>query len=365
MNKLITLAVTCNLALLTPSFAKGFDSISVNEGIEVINDTSFSAESVAISDDGKEVCWIAKKKDSKIVIASDVFYKKFNSQSVSRLDKHGILNAFTKCSFDSEGNLVTSKLHWRPLALSRTIVVGLIRGDFDPIGYASSVTTMDHSNKVLEVIKPKSLGLKSNRIFLKHPRYSPDGKWLTYYLSHGKKTKGVFLHHIESGQTHQLSSVYDKHPTWTPDGTKILFHHQIDANETNPEKAYLGYFDLKLTQDGSIKDSKRILLDKIYSSKFMYQKHPAVLAGTNLVFFHGEEEEGDKKSLFVRELKPGSKNYKIKLKLNGIKISKAKHPASGAFDDKIVFIGKEKGADEEKVLLLNPQALDQIIREMK
>ncbi len=365
MNKLAALALALNFTAFSPSFAKGISSISINEGIEVINDSSFAAESVAISDDGKQVCWIAKNKDSKIVIASDVYYKNINETEVHQLDKHGLLNAFTKCSFDQDGNLVTSKLHWRPLALSRTIIVGLIRGDFDPIGYASSITTMDHSDKVLNVIKPKSLELKSNRIFLKHPRYSPDGKWLTYYLKHGKKIEGVFLHHLESGKTHQLSDVYDKHPTWTPDGSKILFHHQIDANDTNPEKAYLGYFNLDLSSDGSLKKSKRVLLDEIKIDKFMYQKHPAVLAGTNLVFFHGEEEAGDKKDLFVRELRKGSKTYKVKLKLDGVKISKAKHPASGAFDDKIVFIGKEKGAKEEKVLMLTPKALDQIIREMK
>ena len=361
MNKLMTLGLVLNLLSIAPSYAKGFKSISVNDGIEVLNNRSFSAESVAISDDGEKICWIAKSKDSKIVIPSDVFYRDLGDKKVKRLDKHGFLNAFTKCSFDQDNNLVTSKLHWRPLALSRTIIMGLLKGEFDPIGYASSITKMDENQKVLSAIMPKSLDLKSDRIFLKHPRYSPDGKWLTYYLKHGKKLEGVYLHHIATGKTHQLSAGYDKHPTWSPEGDKILFHFQIDATETNPEQAYLGYFDLELNDNGDVKSSSRIMLDDIEKVGFRYQKHPAMLAGTDFVFFHGEEEAGDKKDLFVRELKPGSKTYKLKLKLNDLKITKAKHPASGAFDNKIVFIGKVKDTNEDQVLMLSPKAIDNIL----
>ena len=339
------------------------DSIKLSKGIELLDNSTFGAESVAISDDGKQICWIAKAKDSKIVIPSEVYFKDIDSDQAQKADKHGALNAFTKCSFDRDGALVTSKLHWRPLALTRTIVMGLIRGDFDPIGYVSSITSMDHSGKVFTQIKPKDLGLKSNRIFLKHPRYSPDGKWLTYYLKHGKKIEGVYLHHIKSGKTHQLSNVYDKHPTWSPDGSKILFHYQIDGDNEKPEQAFLGYFDVTLSNDGEVK-SRRVLLDDITATAFSYQKHPAMLSGTNLVFFHGEDEPGAKKSLFVRELNTKSKSFKLKLEMADIKITKAKHPASGAFDNKIVFIGKLKGQEEDNVFVLTTEALEKIIKKV-
>src|SRR5690606_38226332 len=138
------------------------------------------------------------------------------------------------------------------------------------------------------------------------------------------------------------SDVYDKHPTWSPDGSKILFHYQIDATKDQPEMAYLGYFDVSLSESGDLIESKRIMLDEPKEVGFRYQKHPAILPGTNLVFFHGEENAGDKKDIFVRSLSPNSKAFKIKMEIEDVKISKAKHPASGAFDDSIYFIGKTK-----------------------
>lgn len=352
--------------LLSPiTWATEFESIKIKKGIEIINQTSFGAESVAVSDDGSKLCWIAKSRDSKIVIPGDIFMRDLNDDAVKRAKKGGALNAFTKCSFDEKNNLVTSKLHWRPLALTRTIVTGLISGDMDPKGFVSSISIFDEDSKKVRDIRPKSLGLKSNRIFLKHPRVSPNGEWITYYLKHGKKIQGVYLHHFASGKTHQLSNVYDKHPTWSPDGSKILFHYQIDATETQPEMAYLGYFDVNLSESGDLIESKRIMLDEPKDVGFRYQKHPAILAGTNLVFFHGEENAGDKKDIFVRDLSPNSKVFKIKMEIEDVKITKAKHPASGAFDDSIYFIGKTKGAEEDMVLRLTPKALAKITAELK
>lgn len=365
MKKIIIPLVLAGLAPLSlVAENKGFDSIKIKSGIEVINDTSFAPESVAVSDDGSRICWIAKSKDSKLVIPGDVFIKDMSTKKITQADKGGAFNAFTKCSFDEQNNLVTSKLHWRPLALTRTIVMGLIRGDFDPIGYVSSISTLDDSFEVINNIRPKSLGLKSNRIFLKHPRFSPDGKWLTYYLK-TKKLEGVYLHHVDSGKTTQLSDVYDKHPTWSPDGSKILFHYQVDAFENSPEMAYLGYFDLSLSDEGDVISSKRVMLDDVKKVGFRYQKHPAMLPGTDLVFFHGEEEAGDKKDLFVRKLAPESKTLKLKLEIADVKITKAKHPATGAYDDSIYFIGKTKGAKEDMVLKLSPLALKKVMSELE
>src|SRR5690606_4049122 len=128
---------------------------------------------------------------------------------------------------------------------------------------------------------------------------------------------------------------------WSPDGTKILFHYQVDATETTPEKAFLGYFDLATNDQGELLKTQRILLDDPSKIEFRYQKHPAILPGTDLVFFHGEKEAGDKKALFVRKLEVGSKSIELKIELqDGTKITKAKHPASGAYSDQLVFIGK-------------------------
>lgn len=363
MSKKVAISLAI-LAISNFTLAQDFAELKLKNSVAIIDQETFGAESVAISDDGSKLCWIAKSRDSKIVIPGDIFVKDFKGEEVRRVKKGSPLNAFTKCSFDQDNNLVASKLHWRPLALSRTIVVGLIRGDFDPIGYVSSITTLDESDKAITVIKPKDLDLKSNRTFLKHPRISPNGQWLTYYLK-SKKLEGVYVHHLKSGKTFQLSDVYDKHPTWTPDGSKILFHYQIDATETQPEMAYLGYFDLKLDDKGELISKERVLLDDPNKVGFRYQKHPAVLAGTNYVFFHGEIEAGDKKSLFVRRLTPNSTSHELKLEVDGKKITKAKHPASGAFDDTIVFIGKTKGQENDMVLRLKNKALNKIIETLK
>src|SRR5690606_11061739 len=168
--------------------AQDFASIKLKKSVEIIDQNSFAAESVAISDDGKRLCWIAKARDSKLLIPGEIFVK--DDQSIRKVKKGGVFNAFTKCSFDQDNNLVASKLHWRPLALSRTLIMGAIRGDFDPIGYASSISIFDEQDEVIKRLNPKDFGLKNNRIFLKHPRLSPNGEWITFYVK-TKKNQGV------------------------------------------------------------------------------------------------------------------------------------------------------------------------------
>lgn len=346
-------------------FAQDQKGLLLKNSVEIIDKDSIGAESVSISDDGSRLCWIAKPYDSKLVIPSQIYIKEMNTQKTKNVSRGGLLNIFVKCSFGIDNDLVTSKLHYRPLALSRSVIEGLKTKDLEPVGYVSSVTIFNGQGKVVKKIKPKDIGLENNMIFLKHPRISPDGLWLTFYLE-DKSAQGIYLTHLQNGKIYKLSNQYDKHPTWTPDGKKILFHYQIDANEQNPEQAYLGYINVALEANGTLKRSQRILLDDPKKVGFKYQKHPAIITGTNLVIFHGEVAPGEKKSLFVRKLQPGSESIELKLELiDGTKITKAKHPATGSYTNPVVFIGKTKDAKDDMVLMLTDRAIKQIISTIK
>jgi hypothetical protein len=347
------------------SLAQEIESIKLSKSVSIIDQKSIAPESVAISDDGSRICWIGKARDSKLVLPSEIFIKVENMHEIQKVHKGGALNAFTKCSFDLNNNLVTSKLHWRPLALSRSVINGVMKGDMDPVGYASSISIFNEIEKNIKTIFPKDLGIKTNTTFLKHARISPNGEWLTFYLD-SKKLKGIYLQHIATGKVHKLSNEYDKHPTWTHDSKKILFHNQIDAKDTNSEMSYLGYFELELTSSGEVLKNKRVLLDDPSVVGFRYQKHPAMIRDTDLVIFHGEKAAGEKKALYVRKLEKNSPSFELKLELaDGTKISKAKHPTTGATTDKIIFIGKTKNTNDDMILELSEEALLQLKNKIK
>jgi len=365
MRQSIRVFIVLISVCLLHGHAQDIPSIKLEKSVEIVNQNTFAVESVAISDDGSRLCWVGKSKDSKLVMPSEIFIKREEQDEVIKADKGWILNAFTKCSFDNHNNLVTSKLHWRPLALSRTLLSGIITGDLDPVGYVTSITTydMEQKNKQQSIL-PKDMGFNSNGVFLKHPRVSPNGEWLTFYL-YSEKLQGIYIYHLASGRVHQLGTEYDKHPTWTTDGKKILFHYQINAKDKIPERAYLGYYDLQLKHNGELDSSKRILLDDPAKLSFSYQKHPAQVTGTDYVIFHGEKTPGAKKALFVRKLEPDSPTIELKLQLlDGTKITRGKHPATGALTSDIVFIGKTKGTDQDMVLKLTPSASVDLQRQL-
>lgn len=330
--------------------------LKLESSVEVVNQKiSIDNESVSISDDGRYLCWIGNMLNSTLEKPSDIFFKEINNPQIKRMNRPNDLDAFVKCSFDKMNNVVASKLHWNAAKSKEVNQEGKKIQSYD-----TSISIFNLNNQLIKLIAPKDLGFFDNSIYLKHPRVSPNGEWITFYLEE-KKLQGIYLQHLLSKRIYRLTTESDKHPTWTPDNKKILFHYEIDIPNNSDNESYIGYLDLDLISGGAIGKSQRFILDNPQKTLFKYQKHPAMITGTDLVIFHGEVQAGDKKALFVRKLKVGSSVTKLELELvDGTQVSKALHPASGAFTNQIVFIGKTKKTDQELILRLKDASLQLI-----
>lgn len=202
---------------------------------------------------------------------------------------------------------------------------------------------------------------------IQHPRISPDGQWLTFYTRVERSQQGVYLLHLPSGTRYRLSDQHDKHPTWSPDGQRIWFHHsfggkrhRFDFFGGGIERSVLGYFELRF--DGPrLVEWQRVLLDELDRPAFVYHKHPAPLPGSDLVFFHGRTAPDDKMRLMVRRAAPGSEVFVVEPTVGGERLKAAKHPAAPLAARALIFIAKPKGSDAYNRLLgLTAAALEQI-----
>ncbi len=212
------------------------------------------------------------------------------------------------------------------------------------------------------VVKHTDWGLKATEL-IQHARLSPDGRWLTFYTRVHAATQGVYLLDLGSGEQYRLSDQHDKHPTWSPDGRRIYFHHALGGKRhrfdffgAGVERSVLGWFDLDFS-GGALKSWRRVLMDEL-DGTFVYHKHPAILPGTDLVFFHGEKKPGGDKHLMVRRAVPGSPVYVLEPRWRGEKLEEAKHPCASFETRDLIFIAKPKGGKEYDLLLgLTEQAL--------
>lgn len=234
-------------------------------------------------------------------------------------------------------------------------------------GYKHVIEILDvQTREVIMILTSKDFGLPKSEM-LKHSRVSPDGKWLSFYTHTYKEQRGIYLYNFTTKKTYHLAVEDDKHPTWTPDGSKILFHHQRggDAHtdeEVSIEEARLGYYDLKF--DGDNVAWQRVLIDPA-DGPAVYHKHASVYSGTDIVFFHKKHRE-DKKgkielsssSLYARKVEVNSPVYKIKglYAEDSLEVKIMKHTASAATLKKqsgIFFVGKEE--DVKKTLKVKPE----------
>jgi hypothetical protein len=198
-------------------------------------------------------------------------------------------------------------------------------------------------------------GLRLNEI-IQHARISPDGRWLTFYVRVHEHTQGVYLLDMTTGEHHRLGSTHDKHPTWAPSGRRIYFHtviggkrHRFDFFAAGEERSYLGYYALKFEGDRLI-GWDRHLFDEP-DEHFVYHKHPAEVAGTGLLFFHGRLEPEDNMKLMVRKADPGSEVFVVKTYWQGKRLKAAKHPCSSFKVADLVYIGKPKGEKTYRLMM--------------
>jgi hypothetical protein len=202
---------------------------------------------------------------------------------------------------------------------------------------------------------------------IQHPRVSPDGQWLTFYTRVERARQGVYLLHLATRARYRLSDQHDKHPTWSPDGRRIWFHHsfggkrhRFDFFGGGVERSVLGYLELRFDGPRLI-ESRRVLLDGLDQPAFIYHKHPAPLPGSDLVFFHGRSSPEGKMHLMVRRAEPGSEVFIVKPTVGGQVLKAAKHPAAPLAARALVFIAKSKGKDAyDRLLGLTEAALNEL-----
>lgn len=344
--------------------AYDYDKIKVKSGVTLVDGNIYDVESIAVSNGGDKLCWIGKSKNKKWQYPIDIFVKNTSESSSERprkLYKSRRLNAYTKCAFNNEDNVMTSELLYKPFAITATLYHSLVTGDFEPKRYHSYMSTYDYeTNERLGLLTPIGIGHENNREFLKHPRMSPDNNWMVYYTMGNYGKKGIYLLNMKTQKRIHLGVHADKHPTWTMDGTKILFHTQVsDRKKGGLEQAYLGYYDMKFNGDNVT--YKRVMLDDMSKKGYAYHKHPAVYPGTDLLFFHGQTKPEGKKKMFVRSFSQNSQIYEVKMYQDGMKIRKAKHPATGRSDSGLYYVGKKDIPGERyKIYRLGPNSINNL-----
>lgn len=346
------------------------EKIKLSEPATMIYDHLMEPEAVMVSADGKMMTFKAKgtkfeKGDSHTAFLGhqedDGTWTKPKKFKQSLLFK---FFAYSGLSPDGK-TLVSSVDTWQFFGLTKTFVAAIKSPDFDVMGYDHFIRLYDIETKKLKL----SLGHKDFKIKkgdrMEHVRMSPDTKWLTFYLHDIPEQRGVYLYNLNTKETIHLGLFDDKHPTWTEDGKRILFHNQQGGNASEAsetEMASLGYYELKF--NGDQVEAERILLDEpITEGEFRYHKHPALYPGTNMLFFHGKKKADGASKLFVRDLKAKSKIFEIEVSAEK-ELKTLKHPATAQIDAGLFFIGKYKDETDErygkKIFHLSPQAIKEI-----
>lgn len=84
-----------------------YEDLKVKKGVELIDDTTYGVESVAVSNDGSKLCWIGKTTANKLVYPADIILKEKKDGQWQASTKHKKklkkMNLFSKCSFNEKG----------------------------------------------------------------------------------------------------------------------------------------------------------------------------------------------------------------------------------------------------------------------
>lgn len=342
--------------IASSAYGAEVSKLKLDTGIEIFTHNTTEPSALAVNEDGTRIYWIAKKSKKSLLEPIDIFYSSTDINNVFPVRiKRGFGDLYTAVApiVDSEDEVVIDHENYTLGAITRTILHRLITGDDTPKGYRSCIDIRNvKSNKSVKELCAKELGLKKE--LLAHARISPDKNWLTFYLKGEKNPAGIYLFNMNTGVTVLLGEFNDKHPTWTPDGSKIMFHFQRGGNtksEAETEEAFIGWYDLELNQDSIVSAKRHLIDDPALIKSYTYQKHPTMISGTNFVLYHGQDKIDGAKKLYLRELKADSKIRVLSMKLNDCSVKSTKHAAVGYRDHFVYFVGKtacEVGGEEVK-----------------
>jgi eukaryotic-like serine/threonine-protein kinase len=113
------------------------------------------------------------------------------------------------------------------------------------------------------------------------PKFSPDGKWLTYYigdmtsLTRRPMRSSLFLLDLSSGQTRQVEPQLPAafHAIWSPDSKHILFSGSDAGDNRAPTDLYVAPVgDGKATPTGAV---------KVFENQHLTEVTPCVWSGAN------------------------------------------------------------------------------------
>lgn len=200
-----------------------------------------------------------------------------------------------------------------------------------------------------------------------HPQVSPDGKHVVAY-SRTPGHEGLYLLDAADPKKapRRLTTMDDKHPVFTSDGQKLVFHNQtggkLQPGQTEGEKAFIGVLDLT-----DPKAPRRKMVDAIGSET--YHKHPTVIPNTDLVIYHAKDK-GAKPHLEVVDTVTGER---AKLMLEGTSpkgapLKEWKHPAVSDDGKQLLILGRPKKAEtgpKEDYALYALEGVDQIVAAFK
>lgn len=202
---------------------------------------------------------------------------------------------------------------------------------------------------------------------LLHPQVSPDGKQIVAY-SRTPGHEGIYLLDAADPKKapFRLTAVEDKHPVFSGDGKKIVFHNQtggaLKPGQEEGEKAFIGMIDLS-----DPRAPKRTMIDAIGTET--YHKHPAPIPNTDLVIYHAKDP-GSKPHLEIVDTLTGER---ARLTLDGmspkgVQLKDFKHPAVSEDGKKLLVLGRPKKAEagpKEEYALYVLDGVDQIVAAFK
>lgn len=338
-------------------------NIKKNLYAEMVVKSSIAPEAITVSESGQSIAFIARTtRDFSSQPPTTAWLTKKSHAGWSEPVELPISGMVTSIIFANRDQwLVTTTSHGTPKGYL-TILKNLFKdreqiGNLEHFKHRIEVFDAKNPKKKLFSLKPSDFGLKKPEM-LKHARISADGRLLTFYTHGYEDQKGIYLYNFETKQTVHLGLSDEKHPTFTPDGSKILFHQQSGGNSFNQngsevEKSVIGYYDLNQLDTAGI--PRRVMMDSQPNQhSYIYHKHPAVYPGTDLLFFHAQKNPEGGKKIYVRRLSPDSQIYRLSDIFSGEKELKTlKHANSSINPTGLYFVGREEGSEKRELRVID------------